>query len=79
MHADDLSIGDVIVHDAGDTTVRALDRKESLGAAVTAFSETAALYAILNEDTEEAECIVSGCCQTSAPDSADNWISSGAC
>lgn len=29
------------------------------GPAVTAFSETAALYAILNEDTEEAERIVS--------------------
>ncbi|MDW6058119.1 hypothetical protein SAZ11_08450 [Streptomyces sp. FXJ1.4098] len=30
------------------------------GPAVTAFPETAALYAILNEDTEEAERIVSG-------------------
>ncbi|MFE2941096.1 hypothetical protein ACFXKG_18825 [Streptomyces sp. NPDC059255] len=30
-----------------------------LGPAVTSFSETAALYAILNEDTEEAERIVS--------------------
>lgn len=29
------------------------------GPAVTAFAETAALYAILNEDTEEAERIVS--------------------
>ncbi|MFE4369641.1 hypothetical protein ACFRMN_15665 [Streptomyces sp. NPDC056835] len=33
------------------------------GPAVTAFSETAALYAIVNEDTEEAERIVSGMLQ----------------